>query len=194
MTGTKDRWWAACLGLFLAACLTVQAVFFPPPGERLSQGDIARLRHLYPVYGEKIPATASMSRLSLDQRAEGADTFVYGVVTGKLSAFAEGDFPMYGYVMRVIEDTEGLLKPGSLVALTAPVLFQEYNGPLQAGARLVVPWNAAEGNIRRNAYQVDGVYYVTDGGYVLSAFDEPSRNQRERSGLRVQALLAELKK
>ena len=185
--------------------------------KRLEETQIATLREKYPICGLEVPATLSMTHLSLDQVKNYAETFVYGEIVGDFETYStklstgnivldenrkenglSDEYSYYEYTISVINDTEGIIKKGEKITISDNVIFMDYNPKLSDGMRVVVPIMWRDEDVPTRAYYtVDGMYYVTEEGYAISAFDENatySKSKDELSGVKVDTLLKKLKK
>ena len=183
------------------------------PKPHLSEAQIAELREQYPVCGIKLPPMVDMKVVTLEETIEKAETFVYGEVVGECSTYyknittgheeldekrkANGIsdvYEFYEYTITVLDDSEDKHIKGDEITITANSMFMEYNPQLSDGMRVVVPVIQTKGKASRYYYGVEGMYYVTEDGYALSAFDEQTRAKKAYSGVKVEDLLEALKK
>lgn len=182
--------------------------------DRLTDKEIQSFRNIYPICGIDEPETLSMGKATLEDyiNSGSIDSFVYGEVVGDISMYNKNistgyseldeklvnsglgikhDF--YEYTISVIEDTENRYDEGDLITITANVLFIDYNPMLRDGMKVVVPVLENDAAIDRNWFNVIGMYYVTDNGYAISAYDEDDAlTRRALSGVKVERLLTEL--
>ncbi len=183
-------------------------------GPRLSKKEISALRQQYPICGINAPMTVEMRTPSLSEIKNRFETFVYGEVVGEAETYIvqtstgidelddkrdgygiSDEFEFYEYTIRVIDDTEGKKEKGKEITITANSYLIDYNPKLSDGMKIVVPVITNKKKSTRNGYNVVGMYYVTEDGYAISAFDESSEVSRNRnSGLKVEELLKRLKK
>lgn len=178
--------------------------------DRLTEYQIDSLRSEYPIC-EEDPETVSIRKLSLDEWIDVADTFVYGKATGPVKHFnvtvdtgntafdaklnANGinnSYEFFEYSLTIINDSEGIMKKGDTITISANSIFEEYYPKMTNGKYFVVPVRKDPKAEERYTYTADGMFYVTDDGYVLSAFEENSI--AKNSGLKVDDLLENLKK
>lgn len=61
------------------------------------------------------------------------------------------------------------------------------------GMKVIIPLVEGEETPFRDTYAAVGTYYVTEKGYVISAYDENEYANTTYSGLRVNSLLEDLK-
>ena len=199
-----------------ALIVTICSIYFlkSPQQERLSQTEISELRDEYPICGVEVPPNISMRTLSLEEVKQHVDTFVYGEVVGDIhtydkkisTGYSELDekekskglsniYHFYEYTITVIDDTEGKYSKGEKITIADNTDFISYNPQLKDGMKIVVPVQKDEKVDGRHGYFVQGMYYVTDEGYAISAYDESaSKVTRSLSGVKVSQLLKQLKK
>lgn len=209
----KKRYiYVGILAIFLVAVL-LWAVVFRTPGERLSNSQIADLRVEYPICGTELPPTVEVSPPTLEEVIERFDTFVYEEVTGDYTTFSKyistgfpemdekreavglgNEYEFYEYPVTVIEDTSGIYEAGDQITIFDNAMFMEANPTFYSGMRVVVPVMVDDDVSTRANFYVYGTYYVTGDGYVLSAFDEEAAQTRAMTGVKVEALLEQLKK
>ncbi len=181
---------------------------------RLNDAQIAALREKYPVCGVEVPAGVSMKKLSLSNVKNVAETFVYGEVVGDVKTYTvklstgnsmldekrkengiSEEYEFYEYTISVINDTEGKKEKGENITIASNMIFKNYNPQLSSGMKIVVPVVNDKKKSTRNHYIVDGMYYVTEDGYAISAFEENATSSRNiTSGVKVEELLRQLKK
>lgn len=181
--------------LIAAVVLVVSVLIGTRSDERLSEKQISALREQYPVYGDinKVNPLIEMVsvKTTLEEISKRADIFVYGEVTEEVpvqSIYSYAKF--YGYKVRVFEDVKNKIAPGEEITIIANTEFKDYNPSLSKGMKVVVPVSE---NKERYYFDVC-VYYVTEDGFVLSAFDEKEYLDKEYSGIKVEKLLKILKK
>ncbi len=181
--------------------------------DQLSEEVIAELREEYPVCGIKSPPNLFLLRRDLSEVKELTETFVYGKVIGEMSIYqvearlsnealrekrnANGIndiFEHYEYTISVIGDTEGIYSGGETITIAANADFMEYNPKLKDGMKVVVPIIRDKRVKGRTSYTVNGMYYVTDDDYAITAFDETKNGKRVLNGVKVDVLMKELKK
>ena len=104
------------------------------------------------------------------------------------------EYEFYEYPITVIEDTSGIYEAGDQITISDNVMFMEANPKLNSGMRVVVPVMVDDDVSTRANFNVYGTYYVTEDGYALSAFDEEVAQTRAMTGVKVEALLEQLKK
>lgn len=182
-------------------------------GQELSEAQISMLREKYPICGNEEVVMGSLRTPKINEIKEIAESFVYGEITGDISTYTKhistGDleldkkrtengisdtFTFYEYTISVIDDTEGVHKPGDKITISANIDFIDYNPNLSDGMKIIVPTIKGEDDSSRYFYNVYGMYYVTDDGYAISAFDEnKAMMKKTMSGIRVENLMNELK-
>lgn len=199
--------------VFFIVGLTGYFIVENKSGQRLSEEQIAEWRQEYPICGLHLPPLVDMGVPSFDQVKENADTFVYGTVTGEMSTYTEyistgssvldtkrqnagvsDAYTFYEYPISVIEDTAGLYKAGDCITIAANMVFVDYNPQLSEGMKVVVPVIQDSDKPGRTQFGVQGMYYVTEEDYVLSAFEESAMDMKPMSGMKVGELLKKLKK
>lgn len=198
----------------LVLCLAIYGVTAAKRNDRLSEAQIEALRGEYPVYGTKLPPLVDMITPTMDRIRERVDTFIYGTIEGEMTVYSEyistGDekldekrervglgntYDYYKYTLSVIEDTAGILQKGDKIELVANIEVVDYNPTFTDQMTVIVPASQEEEDPQQFAYSVYGTYYVTEDGYVVSAFDEQRAEMKESlNGIRVERLLDELKK
>lgn len=184
--------------------------------DRLTDEQIAMLREQYPICGTAdIPTISLNPNIKLEYIIERVDSFVYGEVIGDYSTYyvnaltgkteldakrkANGikdTFEFYEYTISVIDDSEGKHKKGDIITIADNVDFMDYNPKLSDGMKIVVPVfvRKTKNHPTRRDYDVCGMYYVTDAGYAISAYDETKATEKALTGIKVEQLLKELKK
>lgn len=198
----------------LIVCFLFTFIFvYINSNNRLSEKQISNLREQYPICGINTPIFATMSEILLEDAIDTFDSFVYGEVIGESTTYyktistgyPEVDAKMqskgmsnvyefYEYTLRVIKDTEEKYTEGETITIASNVMFKDFNPKLSDGMKVVVPVTRNTDKPSRNDYIVVGMYYVTDEGYVISAFDESkaSKTRTTYSGIKVDNLLNEL--
>lgn len=186
------------LVLILTAIVSLCLIFtFLQKEERLTSQQIENLRERYPVYGDinKLNPLIEIAvvKTTLKELAERADTFVYGAVLEEVPVYSVYSYAkFYGYKIKVYEDTEGKFSAGEEITVIANTEFKEYNPSLAEGMKIVIP--VAESKSQQGKYNFDlCVYYVTEDGFVISAFDEKQILDKEYSGLKVEKFIQETK-
>ena len=181
--------------------------------QQLSQQEIKELRDIYPIYGKVVPDNLSMVTPQLDEVANVMESFVYAEVVGEEIRYnknislgdpeldtkraekgLDGEYEFFEYTLRVITDTEGKYSEGEIITITSNEMFRGYKPELEDGMRIVVPVERENEGSTRHGYTVTGMYYVTEDGYALSAFDENTAAMARTtySGIKVENLLKEL--
>lgn len=151
------------------------------------------LRDQYPIYGVKAPELAAMPWYSFEDIVEMSETFIYGEITGDSTAYLNDSVECYEYPVSVIEDTEGLFTGGEQISINHTEIMKDYYGVLSEGMKIVVPVIKDDDGSNRYNYSVIGMYYVTEDGYVISAYDEEERADQVYSGMNVKKFLEEIK-
>lgn len=196
-----------------AAIMLVIAIFILIPNiinDTLSKSQVAALRSQYPVC-DQVPPGMSYRQLSLEECVSLSDSFVYGEVIGEIKRYnvsvsledeelqekrkangIDDEYEFFEYSLKIIEDTEGVFSKDDIITIAANSMFEDCYPKLQEGMKVVVPVKKDSDQIGRTSYTVDGMFYVTENGYALSAFQENTRSTK--SGMKVGTLLEELKK
>lgn len=211
---------AACLCLVIGLLFNFSNSSTP----RLSADEISQLREQYPISGQKAPEMVSIYPEPLENIIELTKkfhshpetfTFVYAEVVGEVTSFDENistghstldsaykehginlNHEFYEYTLSVIKDTERNHKEGDIITISANMMFIDYYPKLTDGMKIVVPIaDYDEPNNTRYGFDNVGMYYITENGYAISAYDEESLLKREpMSGMHVDDLLKELHK
>jgi len=180
--------------LAIAAALAAKALL--PKAPVLSKEQIEKLREKYPLY-ENDPPNISMTIPGVEYIYKRADAVVFCEVTEILPEYyadlaqrngmvkepaSSATFLQYKVKIREVVagdipgDTSGD-KAGSDIIIVANAQLREYVPKLRPGMRIVTPVMAGsdqhEGKYHFSKY---GFYYVTDDGYVLSAFVEDDKH------------------
>ncbi len=206
---------AGALALVLAAVCVVAVWNGRQPKEeapRLTEEQISELREQYPLYTENAPPLVDMDTWSLKQVKANSDSFVYAEVVGDISYYtvsastgneqldekrrANGisdEFQFYEYTLTVLGDTSGEYEKGEEITIASNVMFMDYKPKLSDGMRMVIPMSRDPEKPSRSYYQLDGIYYITEDEYAISAFEEKLEPQ-PLSGMKVDELMQELKK
>lgn len=162
------------------------------PANCLTAEEVAALRGQYPICRGVHPII-SVKKVSLEECIELSESFVYAEATGEINRYGSYGYPFYEYALIVIKDTEGIFKKGDKITIAANAeYFEPYDPKLEKGMRVVVPVVRDSDVEGRTWYDREGMFYVTDDEYVISVFEEEAGN--EKSGMKVDALLNELKK
>lgn len=181
------------------------------PVNQLSESEIAKLRETYPIH--RTPDFITKVTPTLQECISSADSFIYGEVVGDVNYFTKtilmkdeeleekrknngikDSYQFYEYTLSVIKDTEGKYTNGEQITIAANIMFQENNPQLSEGMRVIVPVIKDDTVKSRHSYGVDAMFYVTEEGYAISAFNENETAKRKLSGLKVEDLLPMLKK
>lgn len=173
----------------------------PPP---LSAEEVEILREKYPVYSGH-PGNVAMRFLPFDEAEEMSDTLIIcKILDGPLyysSRWPERApsfqkptrYSATHYIYRavVIEDTKHLFKKGDIVKLYQSAAFNGCSPIPKAGDRFAVCVKRAEeyGDPFCCTYWPGGMFYITEGDYVISCFSEAK--QTVRSGRYIKDLLRE---
>lgn len=199
--------------MILAGIVVTLCLMMTGPRSRLSDNEIAALRDQYPVCGVDVPQQIDILRkLTMEDALQISDTFVYGKVAGECrwfsSSISTGSIELdkkgeangissetlfFEYPVEILEDTAGIYQKGDVIYIKANQLFQNFNPRLQEGMRIIVPVAQGKKTEGHVDYSVSGMYYVTDQGYVLSAYDEETLSSLPLNGLPVQKALEKIK-
>lgn len=198
--------------LFLVLIIAA-ALLIPKPSDRLNDSQIEELRLEYPLCGIEAPLGASLRSFSLKECIDMSESFVYGKVVGEARKYSVsvnlGDAELekksedneidrvhefYEYTVSVIGDTEGKYAPNDKITISANTLMENFNPKLKDGMEVVVPVIQDKNVKSRNYYTVYGMFYVTDNGYALSAYEENPKGRSALSGEKVDVLMQKLKK
>ncbi len=210
MTKKRLMFVISMLLIFFSVCLIISG----NSSDRLSDEEVAALREQYPVCGISVPEGVSIKKIPISEVKNSAETFVYGEVVGNVKTYSvklstgnnildekrrdngiSEEYDFYEYTISVISDTEGKKERGKNLTIAANKIFEDYNPKLSEGMKIVVPVVTDDDNPTRNHYIVDGMYYVTEDGYAISAFEESTVYSRQlMSGVKIEELLQELKK
>ena len=192
-----------------AVCLILAVIFLIPLINKapapLSADEVAALRKQYPIYSGENPSVF-MRHPALEEYIADSDTLVYAEVlddpfyseeeisTGIPEFDKKGgnlNVAFFAYSVSVLEDTKHTLKKGDVIILSQNAMFEETYPKLKKGMKIAVGIEHIEdsGVPPQYGYMVDGMFYVTDDGYVMSVFSE--ENQKTRSGRHIKSLLRE---
>lgn len=161
--------------------------------ERLTEDQIAALRSEYPICGRN--GLADAHPMSLEESKENCQTFVYGEVKGDAGWYEEAAGRFNEYTLTVLDDSEEEYPQYHTITIATNSVLRDYNPEPEDGMRVVVPVSPWEGEEPgRMSYSVNGMFYVTDDGYAIPAFEEREESERALSGLKVEKLLKALKK
>ena len=177
---------------------------------RLTEEQISELREQYPLC-KGSPPLVDMDTWTLEQVKASVDSFVYAEVVGDVSYYtvsastgneqldekrrANGindEFQFYEYTLSVLGDTNGKYKKGEKITIAANVMFMDYLPKLSDGMRMMIPMSRDPEKPSRSYYQRDGIYYITEDEFAVSAFDEKLEPE-PLSGMKVEELMQELK-
>ena len=186
----RQRGWVAVLYLILATAFVAMGVWqVGKPPERLSEAEIAELREEYPVFPLAFPPMVDGRFPTLDELIVDVDFFVYGEVIEK--------YYNYRYTIRVIQDTEGFYEKGEEITIRNGIMFADYTVSFEEGMKIVYGAGVSKKDAKETGYIGVGTYYVTEDGYVLSAFPEEPKTMkwhRPYTGVKVEYLLRKLRK
>lgn len=180
--------------------------------DKLTEEEILELRELYPM-SDMTCALGQANPVPLDQLLDKGTvcTFVYGEIIGDVTEsskpYSTGDQIMddkleknglnllrfFEYQISVIEDTEGRYQPGDVVTIYSNAIYRDMYPEFSDGMKVIVPLAKGDEVPNRDTYGVVGMYYVTENGYAISAYDENTLASTTYSGSRVSVLLEDLK-
>lgn len=210
------KWLIASSGLVvLAALITIMVIAIMNKTTSLTKEQVTALREKYPICAEKIPASLSMRKPTLERVKESSETFVYGKIEGEVETYNKtistgnsqldkkwaehgitGDTKFFRYNIKVINDSENMMETGEEIQVWANYIFVDYYPRFFDDMEVVIPVSAIT-NDDGYPYNAVGSYYVTEDGFAISAFDEVQAQVEDGSGysgLRVEELLNNLKK
>ncbi len=185
--------------LILAAVLTVNSVFLSTPS--LSEEQISELRAQYPVYWGA-PPNVSMREPRINEIFDRADAVILGEVVEALPEYsigfvekgsntpAEKIYEKFGmsttdsfiqYRVKVNEVIAGNIFDGEEgskrdIIIINNAMFKGFMPELKPGMKIVTPVGKGE-DVHEGKYWFSrfGFYYVTEDGYVLSAYNEDEK-------------------
>ena len=209
---TKRRMITAIV-LLAVLLFSLAGLYMHEANRQLSADQITALREQYPLCGH-IPPLFSMRFYTMAEVMENNDTFVYGTVEGEMSVYSKyistGDpeldkkrqengiadvYDFYSYTISVIEDTEGIYKAGDKIRIESNTAFIDFNPHLSDGMKIVIPVAGDSGPDGVTGFSAEGMYYVTEDGYVLSVIDEARMMMEEPwTGIKLEKLLRKVKK
>lgn len=181
--------------LCIVATLICLVFLLQQPEDRLSEEQIAALRAEYPIRTTLYPPYVNVMYPSLETTKKIAASFVYAEVI-KVEIVAEReDCTFCDYTFSVIDDTRNKLKKGEKIVFSDGTRDGIYTIPLlKEGMKIVFPVMKHESEDQYQ-YMKGCEYYVTDDGYVMSAFDEERAEVTPPlSGIKLKKLMRELKK
>lgn len=196
-------------------CAIGWLAFFRFGEQRLSESEISKLREKYPVCGDirTLPPNGDLLVPTWEKVKAREDTFIYCTIGGDMTTYDQyistgnpeldkkrqengiGDvYKFYEYPITVIEDAAGLFQPGDKLTIASNMDFVDYKPHLSKGMKAIVPVIRDMDVESRMQFGVNGFFYVTEDGYVLSAFDEQKASIKTTiTGEKVDVLLKELK-
>lgn len=184
--------WLLLIGLLcaLTACTA--------PADRLSPEEIEALRADYPICREGPDLVTVRMDVPIEEYIERADTFVYGEVTGEVEYYTKDvvlrSETFYRYTLTVLDDSEGIYEKGTRITIFGNARLETMHPKFQDGMRIIAAVSAKEEDENIASFGWN-VFYVTEDGYVLSAFDEAaSGTELFLSGMRTEDVLQAVKK
>lgn len=224
----QKKVWSIILALGIVLLLVFGGVLLIPKSERgLTEEQISTLREQYPVCGIQAPPMMSLALRTVKQHKENVDSFVYAEVIGGMTTYTKPftsgsaevdhwlqedveneklamdqlkDAVFYEYTLRVIDDTDGRYEKGEIITIAASMMFYDYFPKLVDGMQVIVPVIRDDKVTSRNWYGIEGMFYVTEDGYAIAAYDEAGAYYQFRysdeiySGYRVRDVLKKLKR
>lgn len=202
---------AACIALLISGSI-INGVFHA----RLSETEILALREKYPIYEywKSEALIGSFRRVFVEEKVRGGSIqdFVYVEATGEAETYYKHRTinnkitknkeetntnwwdEYFSYTVMVIKDTEGLFEEGEEIKLFSHIGDDIVLPDLEEGMQVVVPvckWHNLDADFY--GWTSVGLYYVTDDGYVISAYDEESSAENIHfSGIKVNKLMRKL--
>lgn len=193
----------------IICCITIG--FFSKE-RRLSEDEIEALREQYPICGMGDSVLGFRIPTSIETKIDRGVvyTFVYAEIlddyqtyyinisTGdevfdeKAASKGFGVYEYYEYPIRVIEDVTGQYQEGDLLTIAGNMMLKDEKPDLQPGMKMIIPLKENDSKDTRNYFTEIGMYYVTEDGYAISAYDETELSRTARSGIKVKKLLKEL--
>ena len=197
------------LGVFLILTLSDK-------NQRLTESQILELRDKYPVCGINAPPLMEMApdgAYQFERALERSEAFVYGEIIGDYKLYSKkvttgyeeldqkreenginSSYKYYEFTLSVINDTSGTYTEGDIITITDNTAFMDYNPTFVDGMKVVVPIYGRndEKYPNRKAITAVGIYYVTEDGYAISAFNEETRSNYELSGMKVEEAMEKL--
>lgn len=184
--------------------------------DRLTEQEILDLREQYPFchIGSSDFMCASGNVTPAETYIGWADTFVYGEISGEEQRFVKNissgdieldqkreanglsnDYEFYAYKFVVLDDSEGIYEKGAKIYIAANLMLKADNPEFKDGMKFVVPIFPEDNAPDVFTFGQGGVFYVTDDGYVINAYEGADETQAgtSYSGMKVEALLKELK-
>lgn len=191
-------------GLFIIAAII--SYYFIVSSFRLSDKEIELLREQYPIY--RSPNT----QLFLEQidkstlikmKYSNYDNIIYGevqgecyiyykhITTNEISEKKEGNLwrQHFSYNILIIDDVNNEYQRGNQISIDSPSTFRQDLPKLADGMKIVVP--IAKENYKENCYGWNyvGFYYVTEGDYVIAAYEEEVFSPQKYTGIKVERLM-----
>ena len=178
------------IALLVIAFIIPASVIIPSliPEDILTEEEVAKIREKnnYRIYkfDPSFWGTTDFKEVSFRETVKNTDTFAYCEVIGD-AEFVEleaGEMINKGATMRihrlnVIKDSEGIFNEGDEFCFAYGLMNQGTTPRPKDGEKIILPISL----IFLNGYEKDeyfaysgetGYYYVTDDGYVISAFEE----------------------
>lgn len=199
---------ALCLILITSIFLLCSSFF---KEDMLTKEEVKLLRSEYPYYDTDSNQAESSQNADFRNKIKCTDTYLYCEVIGepaleevyissgveevdkKLYEGVEHGFICYHYPVRVIKDTDGVFIEGQEISYCYGVMYQDSSPSPEKGDKIVLPIGVGLGGNEGLFFSgTTGYYYVTDDGYVISAFRE--LDDFVYSGKKVDSLMTALQK
>lgn len=196
-----------CAGVISIGIITVHF-----SNQHLSKSELAQLRKQYPIYGPTISQElidAFGKEAYIEQYHEKTENFIYGEIVGEHTTFWRNQYTgkeaekscgnnwkeLMEYTMIVSDDTNGIFEQGDEITLVSGIGSGLVAGlpVLAEGMKVVIPVYQDSFKESRYWWSEVGMYYVTEDGYVISAFDEETLSYKVYSGIKVEELLEKVK-
>jgi len=206
----KNKKFAITAVIIITLIIATAIAIFSHTNNSLSKTQVAALRSEYPICNN-FPPFIARRNVSLEECINMSDTFVYAEVVGDINRYkvdatfdseemeekskaygADDTYEFFEYSLIIIDDAENVFKKGDKITIASNSDFEDYYPKLKEGMKVVVPVKSDINKKDRNYYTVEGMFYITDKGYAISAFEEDIKTAK--SGIKVDALLKELKK
>ena len=166
--------------------------------EPLTQEQIALLREDYPAHFGT-PFTGSIRFPSVEEQVYRADTMLHVKVIEQIKDFDvhieeedySGTHTFFGYIFEVIDDGEGLYKPGTEVSVRANVITKPTFPKLEKGMEIITPV-ALDPEIDALFFSPFSMYYVTPDGYTLAVYD--LKSPKAKDGMHIKALMEDFRR
>lgn len=203
-----------CLCAVFSCAICLSSCSSPEQAEAdvLSAEEIAALREEYPVY-TNAPHNSVRADIPFLNTIQWCHTAALVEITSPpqyYSVSLSGTLPkqleekwedmdlinqadFYEYEAVVLEDAAGILQPGDLITLSCTKEMEECTPELKVGQKLLtLLCKTVDGKPNRYGFDREGAYYVTEGDYILSVFEE--EKDAQYTGWKAEAFLDELRR